>query len=569
MDEEERSPSNGLSGPEHPSETGEHSSPSGGSASPRPIAVGDVALRVEHLTKGYPGTVALDDVSMDVEKGTVHCLLGGNGSGKSTLIKVLAGVERGEPDGRLVVGTDSVSADRVTPAWARDNELHFVHQNPAVFPGLSVAENMAIGSGFPTFRTGTIRWRALRRHTRTVLERFEVNARPNTLMRDLRPADRTMVAIARALQHQTSATDGVLVLDEPTSPLPAHEVDLLLSALRRYAQAGQTILFVTHRLDEVVKVADRVTVLRDGRSVATLEREEVSEERLVELIVGRALDHAVTEIARASNEDLVLEVQGLSGGPIRGVDLTLGRGEILGIAGLLGSGRTELLKMLFGAYPVAHGTIKVDGRDVRFKSVDDAMDAGLAFVPEDRWEGAFADLSVRENLSAADLSKYWKGLFLHHRAEARDAKQSIVDFSIKARSDTQSLATLSGGNQQKVLLARWLRRKPKLMLLDEPTQGVDVSARSEIYALIRKAVKAGTSVIVVTSDLEELGRVVDRALVLRDGQIAAEVRPPALTPARLTELVLTSSASTSPAASPTSSSSPDTTVRGAGEEVSS
>jgi ribose transport system ATP-binding protein len=506
-----------------------------------PIAVGDIALRVERLTKRYPGTLAVDDVSISVERGTVHCLLGGNGSGKSTLIKVLAGVEEGEPEGRVVVGTHMVSADRVSPAWARDNGLHFVHQIPAVFPGLSVAENMAIGSGFPTLPTGTIRWRGLRRHTQAVLDRFEVNARPNSLIRDLRPADRTMVAIARALQHQSSATEGVLVLDEPTSPLPRHEVDLLLSALRRYARAGQTILFVTHRLDEVLKIADRVSVLRDGRLVATLDRDQLTEDRLVELIVGRALDRAMAEVGEVSADNPVLEVEELSGGPLRGVNLTLRRGEILGIAGLLGSGRSELLKMLFGAYPIAFGTIKVDGHEVRFKDVDEAMVAGLAFVPEDRWESAFGDLNVRENLSAADIGQYWKLLRFHHRAEARDARRSIGEFSIKASNDSQSFATLSGGNQQKVILARWLRRRPKLLLLDEPTQGVDINARSEIYGMIRKAVGRGTSVIVVTSDLEELARVVDRAVVLRDGHIVAEVRPPELSPARLTELVLSSS----------------------------
>jgi ribose transport system ATP-binding protein len=515
---------------------------SGSPTSSRQIAVGDVILRIEHLTKQYPGTLALSDVSIEIERGTVHCLLGGNGSGKSTLIKVLAGVEQGEPEGTLAVGTKTVTADRVTPAWARDNMLHFVHQNPAVFPALTVAENMAIGSGFPTLPTGTIRWRALRRHTKEVLERFEVNAKPKSLVSDLRAADRTMVAIARALQHQSSATEGLLVLDEPTSPLPRHEVDLLLRALRRYADAGQTILFVTHRLDEVLKVADRVSVLRDGRLVATLERDELTEDRLVELIVGRALDRAVAQVGRVQveRERPLLEVSSLWGGPLQGVDLTLGRGELLGIAGLLGSGRTELLKMLFGAMRVDFGTIKLEGKEVRFKNVDQAMEAGLAFVPEDRWEGAFGDLNVRENLSAADVKKYWRHLLLRHRAEARDARASIAEFSIKANSDTQSFATLSGGNQQKVILARWLRRKPKLVLLDEPTQGVDVNARSEIYGMIRRAVAVGTSVIVVTSDLEELARVVDRAVVLRDGRIVAELTPPELSPATLTELVLSS-----------------------------
>ncbi|MGH9006172.1 MAG: ATP-binding cassette domain-containing protein, partial [Acidimicrobiales bacterium] len=277
------------------------------------------------------------------------------------------------------------------------------------------------------------------------------------------------------------------------------------------------------------------------RVAATLEADQITKDRLVELIVGRALDHDATQASTLEGEDLALEVDGLSGGPLHGVSFGLRRAEVLGIAGLVGSGRTSILTTLFGVQRPSAGTVKLDGRPVSFATVDDAMDAGLGFVPEDRSESAFVTMSLTENLSAAEVGKYWRGLRLRPRAEAADARKSIVDFSIKAISERQPFATLSGGNQQKAVVARWLRRKPKLLLLDEPTQGVDVQARAEIYRLVREAVDAGTSVIVVTADLEELARVSDRVIVLSQGRITDEVRGPDIDPTRLTELVLSAS----------------------------
>jgi ribose transport system ATP-binding protein len=491
------------------------------------------------VSKNFPGTRALDDVSVEVIGGTIHCLLGANGSGKSSLIKILAGVYQADPGGTVTVGSHTLDADRTSPAWARSVGLHFVHQDLAIFTSLSVAENLAIGRGFPTNPlTKAVRWRALGRHARTVLERFHVDVDPKRLVGDLRPAGRTMVAIARALQDQSDASEGVLILDEPTVALPAVEVDVLFDALKRYAKAGQTIVYVTHRLEEVTRIADRVTVLRDGQVAATLESVEATKERLVELIVGRALDHEAATSSTLGGEDLVLEVSELSGGPLRGVSFGLRRGEVLGIAGLVGSGRTSILTTLFGLQPPAFGTVKLNGEIVSFSSIDAAMDAGFGFVPEDRSESAFVTMSLKENLSAAEVSKYWRGMRMRERAEATDARQSIVDFSIKAVSERQPFATLSGGNQQKAIVARWLRRQPKILLLDEPTQGVDVEARAEIYRLVREAVASGTSVLVVTADLEELARVSDRVVVLTQGRISGEVRGPEIDPSRLTELVL-------------------------------
>ncbi len=504
--------------------------PSAGSSS-------GAALRIDHLSKTFPGTRALIDVSFAIVPGQIHALVGGNGSGKSTLIKILAGVYHADPGGTITVGDTTLAADHTTPAKARSLGLHFVHQNPAVFPALSVAENMVIGHGFTTTAAGSIRWRALRRQTQALLDRFEINVRPDALVNSLRPAERAMVAIARALQDQEGQHSGVLVLDEPTASLPRAEVVRLMGALNRFAAAGQTILFVSHRLDEVIDTAAQATVLRDGRLADTLVGDEITEDRLIEAIAGRALDRMYPAMPPVASDDIALEAKGLTGGPLRGVDFQLRRGEVLGIAGLLGSGRSELLKMIFGAYPIKSGTLEIEGKKVRFRDIGDAMAAGVAYVPEDRTgEAAFLNQTLADNVVASSISRYWRSLRLRNRAIDHDARDIIHRYFIRASSEKQVMGTLSGGNQQKVVLARWLSRHPRVLLLDEPTQGVDVNARAEIYALISQAVGEGCSVLLVTSDFEELSRVADRAIVLTGGKVAAELRGTDIEPVRLTEL---------------------------------
>jgi ribose transport system ATP-binding protein len=493
------------------------------------------ALVVTNLSKTFPGTRALKDVSFSVEPGHIHSLLGGNGCGKSTLIKILAGIYHGDPGGSFTVGGVTVPADKTSPSQARAVGLHFVHQNPSVFPALSIAENIAVGTGFET-TAGKINWRALRRRTQALLERFDIPAKPDTLVQSLRPAERAMVAIARALQDQEGEVSGVLVLDEPTASLPRAEVTRLMFALTRFAKAGQTILFVSHRLDEVILASDRATVLRDGEYAGTLQDDQITEPKLIQLIAGRPLDRLFPDMPEVTTEQAALKVSGLAGGPLRDVSFTLRRGELLGVAGLLGSGRSELLKMIFGAYPIRRGSIELEGRPARFRHIGDAMDAGVAYVPEDRGEAAFKGMSLSENVVAAMVGTYWSKLRLNHRSADADARRSIHDFLIQAWSERQSMSTLSGGNQQKVILARWLLRRPKILLLDEPTQGVDVNARAEIYSLVRKAIVEGCSILLVTSDFEELSHVADRVIVLNGGRITSELRPPDIDSTRLTEL---------------------------------
>jgi ribose transport system ATP-binding protein len=498
----------------------------------------EVALAVEHLSKTFGATRALRDVSVGVTKGRIHGLVGGNGSGKSTLIKVLAGVHRGDPGGIVRVGGEEVSADEVTPADAMRCGLRFVHQDPATFPGMTVAENLAIGSvhGFP--QTGVrIAWGELRSRTREALERFEIQARPDDPLERLAPAQRTMVAIARALQAHDEHGDVVLVLDEPTASLPEHEVETLLDAIRRCAAAGETILYVSHRIEEVLSIIDEVTVLRDGAVVMTGTAVGVTTDDLIEAIVGRALEHE-SRAERDASSRTVLEIESLQGGPLIDASLRIAAGEIVGIAGLLGSGRSELLQMVFGALEPVSGRIRLDGAPFAPRTPEDAMKAGIAFVPEDRSrDAAFPDLSVSTNLGIAQLDEYRSRLRLEDRRMRADATDSIARFGITAPHRDAPLSVLSGGNQQKTIVARWLRRNPRLFLMDEPTQGVDVGARQDLYRLIEDARTTGMAVLMVSSDLDELAQVCDRVLVLRDGRVTGEAQGAGLTAHRLSALM--------------------------------
>jgi ABC-type sugar transport system ATPase subunit len=500
------------------------------------------ALRVENVSKTFPGGLALDGVSLELAPGEVHGLVGGNGSGKSTLIKILAGVYTADSGpGTVQVGSaDPVGVADLSPDWARTSGLHFVHQDPAIFPLLNVAENIAIGRGFPTRGPWAIRKRFLRRRTQQILDRYHVDVRPTDLLQNLGPAQRAMVAIARALQDQDEHSGGVLVLDEPTASLPEPEVETLLGALRIFARSGQSVLFVSHRTPEVLGFATRVTVLRDGKKVATVDGEGLTEERIVELIVGRKLETLERDHPTSTgSENAILHARNLHGPRLKGVTMDLRQGEVLGIAGLVGCGRSELLKVLFGAYKLDSGVILLDGEPIRFATVREAMSKGFAYVPEDRTtEASFAGLSVRENLSAANVGRYWKGMKLRHSREQSDAKALIDEYGVRTSGDRQVFSTLSGGNQQKVIIARWLRDKPRVLLLDEPTHGVDIGARTQIYKLIDEAAEAGTSIILVSSDNEELALLCDRVLIMREGRVTHELHGPGIDPDRVGELAM-------------------------------
>lgn len=493
-------------------------------------------LRLRDVSKAYGATQALDRVSFDVRGGAIHALVGENGSGKSTLIKVLAGVVQADA-GSVEVKGAAHDATSLSPAWSREEGLRFVHQQNSTFPDMTVAENLAIGHGFERGFGGRIKWGAVVGHARGVLERFGIDASPKAYVRDLGPATQMMVAIARALQGQSNSSAGILVLDEPTASLPKNEVDFLLDAMRRYATAGQTVVCVTHRLEEVVAVADRATVLRDGKVAGTVERDDLDHGTLVQLMVGRSLvpqvERSAPPAARGDGRPAVLEARGL--GWENDMDVRLLPGEIVGVAGLLGSGRSGLLRSLFGASGPA--TVMIDGVARQLNSPGDARNAGIVYVPENRGDAVFADLTVSENMSIADLDRYSHLGHINRRAEKAGATEAMDRFMVRAASLGSSITSLSGGNQQKVVLARWLRRDPRVLLLDEPSQGVDVGARAEIHSLIRRTVDQGAAALVVSSDAEELTTISDRIIVLREGRQVGELAGDEINDSNLDSLV--------------------------------
>jgi ribose transport system ATP-binding protein len=506
--------------------------------------LGVAGARATNISKSFPGTRALDQVSIEVRPGEVHGLIGGNGSGKSTLIKILSGIYVADPGGRVEIGAGSCAADEVTPEFARDNGLHVVHQDLGVFPDLSVAENLTLGNRYERRPIGLIRWSEVRRRAERLIEQFEIDVRPDESMRAVRQSSRTLIAIARACQDEQTRGPGLLILDEPTASLPAHEVAVLLGKLRSYAAAGQSILYVSHRLDEILQLTDRVTALRDGKNVGTFETAELDEDGLVSLITGPSAARTFskvpmvvpTRVGKEPGSDRLV-VRGLCAGGLRDVSFNLAPGEIVGIAGLLGSGRSTMLQTLFGLTARTGGTVTLDGKEVRFATVAEAMHAGVAYVPENRAEQAiFLDESVALNLAAGRIRRFTRGIRIRYRSLHDDARELVTNFGIKVASVDSTIATLSGGNQQKVVMARWVSTEPRLLLLDEPSQGVDVGARAEIWGIVREAASRGTTVVVVTSDFEELARVVDRALILRDGTVVAELTRAELTAHSLTRL---------------------------------
>lgn len=488
-------------------------------------------LHVASMSKTYPGQVALDGAHLKVRSGEVHALVGQNGSGKSTLIKVLGGYVRADH------GADVHFDGRPVDLWHLDaadrDRIRIVHQDLGLVPTLSTADNLGLGRGYQTGFAGRIRWRQETARAQELLLRFGLAPDVRQPVATLSAAERAAVAIVRALQDWDSDHAGLLVLDEPTASLNRGEVDALFREVRRVTGQGAGVLFVSHVLEEVLELADRVTVLRDGKvAAAGLPARELDEPSLVELIVGRSVDALFPDTPSRTGRP-VLEADGIVGMTIRGVSLKVHRGEVLGIAGLVGSGRDELAGALFGATPRFAGKVLVDKHKV-FASPRDSLRAGMAFVPADRKvRGLDPQDRLVDHIPLPRLGPLQGRVRLDRRAQRADAAEWVTQLDVQPPLLDRRMEKFSGGNQQKAVLARWLRTEPRVLLLDEPTQGVDVGAKASIYERVAKAASEDMAVLLTSSDSEELVHLCDRVLVMRAGTIAAELAGASLTEERL------------------------------------
>jgi inositol transport system ATP-binding protein len=482
-------------------------------------------LRMTGISKSFPGVRALDGVDFEVRPGEVHALLGENGAGKSTLLKILSGAQ--SPDSGTIA-LDGATIAPATPHDAQQLGIVTIYQEFTLAPNMTIAENVFIGRepGPRVF----MNWRRMAAETRAITDRLGLGLKPLTIVRDLNVAEQQMVEIARALSMRSR----LIVMDEPTSALSASEVEKLFRIIRDLKAEGLGIVFVTHRLEEVMQICDRFTVLRDGRQVGSGDIASTSIDGIIRLMVGREVNALFAHREAAAPGAVALAVEGLTrrgstqdphAVVLDDVSLKVRRGEILGIAGLVGAGRTELARAIFGADPYDSGKILVDGAAVDIRSPQAAIRHGIGLVPEDRKQQAlFLALAVRPNLSMAALQRISRfGLFVDEKAERALIAEYRQALNIRMAGPEQTVANLSGGNQQKVVLARWLALRPKVLIVDEPTRGIDVGAKVEVHNLLFELARSGIAIIAISSELPEIMAISDRIVTMREGKVTGEV----------------------------------------------
>lgn len=479
----------------------------------------EVLLRMENISKSFPGVQALSNVSLEVRTGEILGLVGENGAGKSTLMKILSGVYPMD-SGQLFLAGEPIQIQN--PHHAQALGISIIYQEFNLMPNLTVMENVFIGREPDRFVF--VDWGRLKQQTQRLLDRLNVRLSPSAMVRDLSVAEQQMVEIAKALSVQAQ----VIIMDEPTSALTDAEVQTLFATMDELRRQGISMIFISHRLEEVLSICDRIAVLRDGRHVATLDAAEATEDQIIRLMVGRTLSEFFhKEEAAQIADDIILEVRGLSRKGTKldpsaivldDVSFQLRRGEILGLAGLVGSGRTEVARTIFGADPRDSGDIYVNGERVDIRSPLAAIRHGIGFVPEDRKEqGLVLNLAVRENITLASLDRLTQNGFVRLGEERQRVQEYIDRLQVRTPSMEQRVLNLSGGNQQKVVIAKWLLLQPNILIMDEPTRGIDVGAKTEIYDLMRKLAESGVGLIMISSELPEVLAMSDRIVCMREG----------------------------------------------------
>ena len=475
-----------------------------------------LALEAQGIFKHFDGVHALSGVRLDVRQGEIHALLGENGAGKSTLVKVITGLYA--PDaGQIFREGEPVEFANVR--MANRAGIVALYQELSIIPSLSVAENIVLGEQTPS-KAGFVQWNLLRRRAQAQLDRLNQKISLSTLAGDLSPVQQTMVAFARALAMDAR----VLILDEPTASLTDTEIRDLFKVLRKLREEGVAIVYVSHRLEEVFELCDRLTIMRNGETIITKNVADSNIDEVISTMVGRAAGELYPERGTTTSE-VALVVEGLTGRRVKDVSFTAYKGEVIGIGGLAGSGRSELLRILAGAQKHLSGTIEVGGKTLRHSpGVARALDAGIALVPEERRsQGVILSASIQDNIALANIDSVSTLGLVSTSGIATIANRGMKDLQIKARSPHQNVGELSGGNQQKVVLAKMLARRPKVLLMDEPTRGIDVGTKAEIYRLIRALAATGTTVIAVSSEIPELIGMSDRIIIMHEGRVSGEV----------------------------------------------
>jgi ribose transport system ATP-binding protein len=482
-------------------------------------AVDGLLVEMDAIYKDFPGVHALRGCRFDLRRGEVHALVGENGAGKSTLMKILAGVYRRDAGRIRLRGSDT---EITSPRAAQHLGISIIHQELSLMPDLTVAQNIFIGrepKGWPPFLLDE---RELNRQARELFERLHLVVDPQTKVANLSVARQQMVEIAKALSYRAE----VVIMDEPTAALTDTEIDELFRIIRKLRDDGVGVVHISHRLEELKRISDRVTVMRDGQYIATVDTKDASLERIISMMVGRAIYEGAPEIPDTADPQVVLDVRGLNRGRvIRDVSFSVRRGEILGFAGLVGSGRTEVARAVFGADHIDSGTIQVNGRLAHIKTPADAVRLGIGYLSEDRKRfGLAIGMDVEANIVLATLGKFLRTLWrVDFRRTRATAEQRVRVLGIKTPSLGQKVRNLSGGNQQKVVIAKWLTADTEVLFFDEPTRGIDVGAKSEIYHLVNELARQGKAIIMISSELPEILRMSHRIVVMCEGRITGEL----------------------------------------------